>query len=96
MAYPVDPFGLRLLHLRLPPPISDARRDHAGKRPGLFGQFNDCQANQFQKAKGRHRFIFVVCLNETGEGDEAAKSIVPIVRCQSPADLPSERSPSGC
>jgi len=62
MAYPVNPFGLRPIHLHISPPISDARRSQAGERPGLFGQFNDCQANQFQEMKGRHHFIFFVCL----------------------------------
>ena len=51
MTYPVNPFGFYLVDLHLSPPLSDARRDQAGQDPGLFGQFNDCQANQFQEAK---------------------------------------------
>ena len=54
MAYPVKPFSLCLVHLHLSPPISNAFHESTGKKPGLFGQFNNCQANKFQEANGRY------------------------------------------
>ena len=48
VAYPVEPFGLRLLPRQLPPPLLQGERDCLWQQPGLFDQVNERQADQFK------------------------------------------------
>ena len=41
VAYPVEPFGFKLVPRELPPPLLNGQRDRLWQRPDLFGQVND-------------------------------------------------------
>jgi hypothetical protein len=48
VAYPIEPFGFKVVPNVLPPPLLDGNHDRLGKQPGLFDQLEDRQANEFQ------------------------------------------------
>lgn len=53
VADPVEPFGFKFVPNHLLPSLPDGIRDSLGKRPGLFGQVDDGQANEFQRMHKR-------------------------------------------
>ena len=48
VADPVEPFRFTFVHNDLLPPLLDSIGDRLGKQPGLFGQLDDGQADEFQ------------------------------------------------
>ena len=50
MAYPVEPFGLRLVPVNPLSPISENCRNSFWEHTAVFGQLHDRQANMFQNA----------------------------------------------
>jgi len=54
IAYPVEPFGFKLVQNGLSPPLLDGIYEGLGKQPGLFDQVDYCQANDLQ---GAHRVV---------------------------------------
>jgi hypothetical protein len=48
VAYPVKPLGFKFVSNQPPPPLLDRIRDRLGKRPSLFDELDDGQANELQ------------------------------------------------
>jgi len=90
VADPVKSFGFKFVQHGLAPPLLDSIRDRSGKEPGLFGQFDDGQANEFQYVHGRKQLFFpnspaVTATRQTSE--PVCSTAAPLVL------LPGEHSP---
>ena len=59
VAYPVEPFCFKFVQNDLSPSVLAGIRERLGKRPGLFDQVDDCQANELQCS---HRVVSSCCI----------------------------------